>query len=136
MSPKRVMQFGGIALIAFAVLLVVRTGDLAVSLGATPGVAPFWFQLTFMRLFATALAGLGAIFLWSAVRLSEEQLTSFLKMGAGVLSALGLMALTQPNAVWSSGSGWALAALFVVLAVICGASSLRPVLRHDIPLAK
>jgi hypothetical protein len=56
MALKRVMQFGGITLIAIARVLMARTGSVALVLGAAPvaGV-PFWFQLSFMRLFATAL---------------------------------------------------------------------------------
>ena len=140
MSPKRVMQFGGVVVTASALLLVVRTGHVAVSLGAVPGVGTtdvhnqswiaFWFQLTFMRLFATALAGLGAIFLWSASHLSPEQLRSLLRIATLVLAALGLTALTQQFAIWNSGSGWLIAGLFVFLATICGMSAARPVFRH------
>jgi hypothetical protein len=139
MSPKRVMQFGGVVVTASALLLVVRTGHVAVSLGAVPGVGTdvnnqswiaFWLQLTFMRLFATALAGLGAIFLWSASHLSAEQLRSLLRIATLVLAALGLTAVTQQFAIWNSSSGWVIAGLFVFLATICGMSAARPVFRH------
>lgn len=124
MTSKRVMQFGGIALITIALMLIVRTGSVALSLGAAPGAGmPFWFQLAFIRLFATALAGLGAILLWSASRLSSDQLRSLVTLVTFVLGGLGLTAASQQIAVWSSNSGWVFAGLFVSLAVICGVSS-------------
>jgi hypothetical protein len=139
-SPKPVMQLGGITLIVIAVLLAARTGTVAVFLGATPGTGiadvtnqswlPFWFQLTFMRLFATALAGLGAIFLWSASRLSSDQLRSLGRLAALVLCALGLTALAQQIAIWNSTSGWLFTGLFISLTIMCGFSSARPLLRH------
>jgi hypothetical protein len=124
MTSKRVMQFGGITLIAIALMLMVRTGSMALVLGAATGAGmPFWFQLSFMRLFATALAGLGVIFLWSASHLSSDQLRSLVWVVTFVLGGIGLMSATQQIAIWSSSSGWILAGLFASLALICGVSS-------------
>jgi hypothetical protein len=124
MTSKRVMQFGGIALITIALMLLVRTGSVALSLGAARGAGmPFWSQLAFIRLFATALAGLGAILLWSASHLSSDQLRSLVTLVTFVLGGLGFTAASQQIAVWSSNSGWVFTGLFVSLAVICGVSS-------------
>jgi hypothetical protein len=124
MTSKPVLQFGGLTLIALALVLVVRTGSVARVLGAEPGAGlPFWFQLSFMRMFAAALAGLGAIFLWSASRLSADQLRSFVTLVALVLGGLGFTSATQQVAIWSSNAGGVLAGLFVSLAVIYGVSS-------------
>ncbi len=121
---KRLMQLGGITLIAIAVLLSVRTGSVALVLGAAPGAGmSFWFQLSFMRMFATALAGLGAIFLWSASRLSSNQLRSLASLVAVIFGGLALMTATQQVAIWSSSSGWVLAGVFISLAVVHGLSS-------------
>ena len=141
MNPKPVIQIGGLTLVAIAVLLAVRTGSVALFLGATPGIGvvdpntqsslPFWFQLTFMRMFATAVAGLGVMLLWSASRLSSEQLRSLVRLVALVFGALALTALTQQIAIWNSNAGWVFTGTFVSLAVICSFSSMRrPLFQH------
>jgi len=124
LTSKRVVQFGGITLIAIAFALTIRTGSVALVLGADPGGGlPLWFQLSFMRMFAAAIAGLGAIVLWSASRLSSEQLRSFITLVAFVLGGLGFVSATQQIAIWSSTAGWLLAALFLSLAFVYGVSS-------------
>lgn len=106
MRLKRMMQFGGVTLIAMAIALAVRTGGIAILLNANAETGlPFWFQLSFMRMFAAALAGLGAVFLWSASRLSVDRLRSLVRLVAVVFGGIG--SITQQIAIWNSTSGWA-----------------------------
>jgi len=126
MTPKSVIRFGGVALIVLAMAMLVRTGDIASSLGAIDGTdRAFWFQLTFMRLFATSLAGLGAILIWCSGQLSSSQQNSLTNLMGCVLGAIGLMAVVQQIALWNSSAGWVLAGSFLGAAAICALSSVR-----------
>jgi len=85
----------------------------------------FWFQLTFIRLFATAVAGLAAILIWCSGQLSSTQQKSLTHLVGCVFGAIGLMAVGQQMAIWNSSTGWVLAGSFLGAAAICALSSVR-----------
>ena len=138
MNPGTVVRVVGAALIAAGLGLLVATGAAASALGAQGGAnavagasdptsLAFWFQLSFIRLFATTLAGLGAILLWCGLHLGLEQQRSLLKVMAGSLGALAAMAVGSQVAIWTSTAGWVLAGFLVAVAVACLMSVRAPV---------
>jgi hypothetical protein len=92
----------------------------------------FWFQLAFMRLFGTALIGLGAILLWCHSHLTESQHSSLVKVLGVVLGALALMAVGQQIAIWNSNAGWALAGTLLLMAAACAVSTVREATGHAV----
>jgi hypothetical protein len=110
----------GVTLLTLGVVFLVATGTIAAALG-TPEPIPqagasdaaamtFWRQLTFIRMFGTAAIGLGAICVWCIRHLSSVQQASFLRMLAGVMAALVLMAVVQQTGIWGARAGWYLVA--------------------------
>ena len=142
MSPRNVIRFVGAALCVAGVVLLVATGSIASALGAWAGDAvpggsdsaslAFWFQLAFMRLFATALIGLGAILLWCQSHLTGSQAGSLLRVLSVVLGGLALMTLGQQIAIWNSGAGWLLAGALGVTTVVCAVTTLRDATRPTV----
>lgn len=125
MTPRTALRLASLSLIGLALLLIFRTGSIAIALGAAVGnPMALWFQLTFMRLFAMLLTGLGVILLWCAARLSLEQQRSLVTLMSGVLGALAATAVTQQIAIWNSTAGWALAGLLLTTAAACTLSAL------------
>jgi hypothetical protein len=135
MTPRNVIRFGGTALCALGMVLLVATGFIASALGALrgdviagasePASMAFWFQLAFMRLLGTALIGLGAILLWCHSHLTDVQHLSLVKVLGVVLGALALMTVGQQIAVWNSNAGWVLAATLLLTASACAISMVR-----------
>ena len=132
MTPRNVIHFGGAALCAVGVLLLVATASIASALGAVTGDAvagkdpsskAFWVQLTFMRLFATTLIGLGAILLWCRSHLADAQLSSLLKVLSVVLVGLALMTVGQQIAIWNSSTGWIFSCALLLMAAACVVST-------------
>ena len=123
MTTRRVLQFGGHGLIALGLLIAFRTGAVALALGAVAGSGPagpnnpswmaFWFQLTFMRLFSTAVIGLGVILLWCGSVLSPGQQASLVRIVGVILGAFALTAVGQQIAIWNTNAGWLLSAAFI-----------------------
>jgi hypothetical protein len=137
MIPGNVIRFVGAALIAVGFVLLVATGAVASMLGvpggsdAVPGGSDpasmaFWFQLAFMRLFGTTLVGLGVILIWSHAKLSAPQHRSLVRVLAGVLGAVAVMAVGHQIAIWTSTAGWILAGSLALTATACLASAMRP----------
>jgi hypothetical protein len=138
MTPRNVIRFVGGAVCAPGIVLLVATGSVASGLGAGAGDAVpgsvdsaslAFFQLAFMRLFATALIGLGAILLWCHSHLSDAQAGSLLKILSIVLGGLALMALGQQIAIWNSGAGWVLAGALLLTAAVCTVTTVRDATR-------
>ena len=136
MSPGTVIRVVGAALIVVGLVLLVATGAVASALGAqggalaVPGATDptslaYWFQLSFIRLFGTTLMGLGAILMWCRTNLATEQQRSLLKVLAGALSAVAVMAVGQQIAVWTSTAGWILAGSLLLVAVACLTTAMR-----------
>jgi hypothetical protein len=130
MDPGTVVRVVGGALASVGLVLLVATGAVASALGAQggaqavagasdPSSLAFWFQLSFIRLFGTTLAGLGVILLWCGAHLGADQQRSLLKVMAGSLGAVAVMAVGQQVAIWSSTAGWVLAGFLVSVAVAC-----------------
>ena len=138
MTPGNVIRFGGAALCVVGVLLLMATASIASALGASGGTAgagdltsqAFWFQLTFMRLFATALMGLGAILLWCHAHLSEALHSSLAKLLGVVLGGLALMTCAQQIAIWNSSAGWVLAGALSLMAAACAVGSANAATRQ------
>lgn len=115
-----VMLLGGI-------LLLLQTGNIAVSLGvqvpeagASDSVSmEFWRQLTFIRMFGAAAIGFAAICFWSRYQLTAAQQKSLLKVLVGVFCVMGGMALMQQIAIWDRGAGWALVGVPALLLLAC-----------------
>jgi hypothetical protein len=139
MTSRNVIRFAGAAVCVLGVILLVATGPIARALGALAGDAvaggtdpaslAFWFQLTFMRLFATALIGLGAILLWCQSLLANAQLGSLVRVLSVVLGGLALMALAQQIAIWNSGAGWLLAGVLLLTTAACVVSTIHDAAR-------
>ena len=134
MTPRRVLQIGGLGLIALGLLIVFRTGTVAFALGAIAGNGPavpgnptwmaFWFQLTFMRLFSIAIIGLGVILWWCGTVLSQSQGASLVRILSVILGAFALTAVAQQVAIWNTNAGWWLSAAFIAAAATCVMSAL------------
>ena len=94
MSKATVIRVVGCVLLLGGVLLLVRTGNVAVSLGvespipeigaSDPAAMEFFRQLTFMRMFAIAAIGFSAICFWGGSQFTSTQQTSFLSLLVGV----------------------------------------------------
>ena len=142
MTPRIVIRCGGAALCILGLVLLFATGSVAMMLGAAgrdavagstdPASMVFWFQLAFMRLFGTALIGLGAIVLWCHSHVSGVQHRSLVKVLGVVLAALALMAVSQQVAIWNSNAGWVLAGSLLLMATACALSTLREATEHGI----
>ena len=142
MTPRNVIRFVGAAVCAPGIVLLVATGPVASALGAfaagpvqaggDSASLAFWFQLTFMRLFATALVGLGAVLLWCHSHLTDAQIGSLVKVVSVVLGGLALMTLGQQIAIWNSTAGWVLAGALLLTAAACAAIAVRDAARPAI----
>jgi len=127
MTSKHVLTLAGCVAAVLAVYLLVDTGRVALALGAVmstagPDQAPprsFWFQLSFIRMFAASALALGLLLFWSAAQLTPLQQRSFARVVAGTFGLLALVALTQQVAIWTAPTGWALAAVLAVVATLC-----------------
>ena len=127
MTSKHVLKLAGCVAAVLAVYLMVDTGRVALALGAVmatagPDQAPplsFWFQLSFIRMFAASVLALGLLLFWSAAQLTPPQQRSFARVVAGTFALLALVALTQQVAIWTAPTGWALAAVLAVVATLC-----------------
>jgi hypothetical protein len=86
----------------------------------------FWFQLSFIRLFGTTLIGLGVILWWCHMHLAIEQQQSLLKVLAGALSAVAVVAVGQQMAIWTSTAGWILSGSLLLFAVTCLMTAMKP----------
>ncbi len=123
MTSKHVLKLAGCVAAVLAVCLMVDTGRVALALGAVmatagPDQAPplsFWFQLSFIRMFAASVLALGLLLFWSGAQLTPPQQRSL----AGAFALLALVALTQQVAIWTAPTGWALAAVLAVVATLC-----------------
>ena len=99
MTPPNVIQVGGAAVCLVGMMLLIATGSIASALGAPGGAAiagssdpasvAFWFQLAFVRLFGTALIGLGAVLLWCHSHLTGVEHSSLVKSAAAAAVARG-----------------------------------------------
>lgn len=142
MTPRNVIRFGGGALCVVGMVLLIATGSVASALGALgrdavagasdPTSMAFWFQLAFMRLFGTALIGLGAILLWCHSHLADAQHSSLVRVLSVVLGALALMTVGQQIAIWNSIAGWVLAGTFLLTATTCVVSTVRDETGHAV----
>jgi hypothetical protein len=123
-------------------LLLIATGSIASALGALredvvtgasdPASMAFWFQLAFMRLFGTALIGLGVILLWCHSHLTDAQHSSLVKVLGVVLGALALMTIGQQIAIWNSNAGWVLGGTLLLTAAACVVSTVRDATAHAV----
>ena len=136
MTPRNAIRLVGFGGLVLGGVLLVATGSIASSLGVTVPVAvtsgandpasmTFWYQLSFMRLFATGVAGVGVILLWCQARLSPAQQESLVLGRACVLTALGMMGASQQIAVWTTNAGWVLVGSLVLGALGCAAATSR-----------
>ena len=142
MIPGTVIRVVGAALIVVGLILLGATGAVASALGAqggagaVPGASDpaslaFWFQLSFIRLFATTLIGLGVILWWCRTHLLIEQQRSLLLVLGGAIGALAAMALAQQTAIWTSRAGWILAGSLLLIAVMCLMSAIKPAVHQS-----
>lgn len=131
MTPRLAIQVGGAALALIGIALIFRTGGIALALGAVnldpadPASTAFWFQLTFVRLFATALIGFGILLLWLPTKLTEIQTTSVAEALSFVCGAMAFMALSQQIAIWNTNAGWVLGGVLVLATAILGIAAAR-----------
>ena len=135
MTPRLAIQFGSAGLASIGVALLVATASIAtalgaVNLGAIPGGADpastaFWFQLTFMRLFGTALIGFGAFLLWLQARLTDAETTSLAQALSLVFGGLALVTLVQQIAIWNTNAGWAIAGVLVLATAVLAIGAAR-----------
>ena len=135
MTPRNVIRFAGAAVCAVGMVLLIASGLVASALGARGGGAvagasdpasmAFWFQLAFIRLFGTALIGLGVVLLWCQSHLTNPQRNSLVKLLSVVLGALALMAVGQQVAIWSANGGWVLSGTLLLTATACAVSTMR-----------
>ena len=126
MTSRRVFRAVSLVVAAFGILVLVATGRLAVALGAVAGPEPgiaFWYQLSFMRMFAVALIGLASLGLWGAAQLTPIQQRSLGRVLGGVFAALALMAVAQSVAIWGGVTGWGVTAVLGLAAVMYGLSA-------------
>lgn len=136
MTSRHVLQLAGGVALAFALYLLIDTGRVALALGAViagvasePGQSPthsFWFQLSFIRLFAASVLAFGCLLLWSVPQLTPPQQRSFARALAGTFALLALVALTQQVAIWTVPAGWAVSAVLTLVATLCAIGSTRP----------
>ena len=142
MTPRNVIRFGGAALCLVGLTLLTATGAVASALGALRGDViaggsdpvsmAFWFQLAFMRLFGTALIGMGVVLLWCHSHLTDAQHSSLVKVLGVVIGALALMTVGQQIAIWNSNGGWVLAGTLLLTAAACAVSTVRDATRHAV----
>lgn len=135
MTPRNAIRFAATTLCAVGMVLLMATGAVASALGVPGGDAvaaandptsiAFWIQLAFMRLFGTALIGLGAILLWCQSHVSDAQHSSLVKVLGVVLGTLALMTVGQQIAIWNSHAGWLLAGTLLLTATACAVSTVR-----------
>ncbi len=129
MSKTTVIRVVGCVLLLAGVVLLVGTGNVAVSLGiggpipetspSDPAALEFWQQLSFIRMFAVAAIGLSAICFWGGSQLTSPQQTSLLSVLVGVFAVMGGMAVAQQVEIWNRGTGWALVGVLCALALTC-----------------
>lgn len=128
MSKAAVIHLVGSVLLLGGVVLLVKTGDVAVALGAvrpmaeggsSPAAMEFWRQLTFIRMFATVSIGFSAICFWGGSQLTPTLQTSFLVVLVGVFAVMSGTAFVQQIAIWGRGTGWALVGVLSVLLLTC-----------------
>ena len=129
MSKRIVIHVVGCLLLLGGIVLMVRTGYVAVSLGVerpmpetsvtAPAAMEFWRQLTFIRMFAVATIGFSAICFWAGSQLTSAQQTSFLGLLVGVFAVMGAMAMGLQVEIWNRGTGWALVGVLSALALTC-----------------
>ena len=132
MSKATVIRVVGCVLLLGGVLLLVRTGNVAVSLGvespipeigaSDPAAMEFFRQLTFIRMFAIAAIGFSAICFWGGSQLTSTQQTSFLSLLVGVFAVMSAMAVAQQVAIWNRGTGWAFVGALCALLLTCFAT--------------
>ena len=135
MTPRNVIRFVGAAVCAVGMVLLIATGLVASALGGRGGGAvagasdpasmAFWFQLAFMRLFGTALIGLGIVMLWCQSHLTNPQRSSLAKVLSVVLGALAFMTVVQQIAIWNANAGWVLSGTLLLTATACAVSTVR-----------
>jgi hypothetical protein len=130
--PSRIaLRVVGSVFALMTAIMVVRTGAFAfapgpVTAGASdPEAMAYWYQLSFLRMFAVALAGLAAVAFWGSARLNSRQQVSLTRLFGGIAAAMALMALGQQWAVWNSTTGQLLAILLTATTVACLASGSR-----------
>jgi hypothetical protein len=129
MSPRHIFLVMGLIVGAFGALLLVQTGAIAVALGAVggtnaPSTSAFWYQLSFMRLFAVSLLGLAVLSVWAGSQLTAAQQRSLGQILGGVFAVLTLMAVSQQIAIWNAVAGWEVSAVLAVVAAMYGVSAL------------
>lgn len=132
MSARHIFPVVGLIVGAFGALLLVETGPIALALGAVAGTNPpstsaFWYQLSFMRLFAVSLLGLAVLSVWAGSQLSATQQRSLGQILGGVFAVLTLMAVSQQIAIWDAVAGWEVSAMLGVVAAMYGVSASRRV---------
>ena len=142
MTPRNVIGFGGALLCVVGVVPLIATGRVASALGASGGGAiagasdpasmAFWFQLGFMRLFATSAIGLGAVLLWCRSNLTALQHGSLIKVLTVVLGGLSLMTVGQQIAIWNSSAGWVLTGTSLLTAAACAVTTVRDATGHAV----
>ncbi|MYB20092.1 MAG: hypothetical protein F4Y16_14080 [Holophagales bacterium] len=124
-----VIHVVGCLLLLGGIVLMVRTGYVAVSLGVerpmpetsvtAPAAMEFWRQLAFIRMFAVAAIGFSAICFWAGSQLTPAQQTSFLILLVGVFTVMATMAFRQQTAIWNGQSGWAIVGVLSALLLTC-----------------
>lgn len=130
MSKTIVIYAVGCVLLLGGVVLMVRTGYVAVSLGVesplpetsvtTPAAMQFWQQLTFIRLFAVAAICFSAVCFWAGSQLTSPQQTSLLILLVGVFGVMAAMALGQQVQIWNRGAaGSAIVGVLSALLLTC-----------------
>ena len=141
MTGRNVIRLASAVLGLLGLVLLISTGWIAAALGAVGAGAPgavdsasmaFWFQLAFMRLFGTAIIGLGAILWWCLSHLTSDQQSSLLKVLSVALAFLALVTVVQQVAIWDSAAGWALAGTLLILATACASSMMRGAPSHAV----
>jgi len=135
MAPGHMLRFvGGVATVT-GVALLAAPGAMASALGALgrdavagssdPVSMAFWMQLAFIRLFGTALAGLGMVLSWCYAHVPASHLPSLVKVTSGVLGLLTLIAGVQQIAIWTRPAGWILVGALLAMSMACAASARR-----------
>lgn len=131
MAFKVSLRIAAAVFFLVAAALLLRTGQFGVAPGAvTPGAADpvsmaFWYQLSFVRLLAVAVAGMGAVALWGSDRLDSTQQRSLTVLVGAIAAALALMAAAQQWAIWNSVNGRLLTSVFAAVALACFAAGSR-----------
>jgi hypothetical protein len=122
---RRIVAGCGALLSLAGLVLLVRGGapalmDLFGSSTLPPAQAgdPAWVGVGFIRVSGAAIAALGLIIV-AASRLKGEAARAIGGAAAAGLGLLGIVTLIQAQAIWSTLSGWLLAAV-VLLACMSG----------------